>query len=104
MAYTFLKAQASPWANRWSKMTSWNSRRSSWRSSASKLVLPVDHVVAAELKEGAENETVDYDSRRQDGARHRSEDDRRIFAAMIAWREDDHLERTDGRVREAAVR
>ena len=29
-----------------------------------KLVLPVDHVVAAEFKEGAENETVTRDSRR----------------------------------------
>ncbi len=104
MAYTFLKSQGH--ADRQvagGRRQAGSCEEACWRSSATKLVLPVDHVVASEFKEGAENENVTEIPDGQDGARYRRENHRRVRADH-SRREDDHLERADGRVRKAAVR
>ena len=68
-----------------------------------KLMLPVDHVVVAEIEGRRAQRSGRDDSRWQDGARYRAEDHRRLCQGDRG-REDDHLERSHGRVREAAVR
>jgi phosphoglycerate kinase len=58
MAYTFLKAQGHPTGKSLVEDDKLDLARKLLCEFAAKLVLPVDHVVAAELKEGAEHETV----------------------------------------------
>jgi phosphoglycerate kinase len=59
MAYTFLKAQGEPIGKSLVEDDKLDLAKRLLSSAGSKLVLPVDHVVAAELKEGADNQVVD---------------------------------------------
>jgi len=58
MAYTFLKAQGEPVGKSLVEEDKLDLAKKLLAEHGSTIVLPVDHVVAAELKEGAENETV----------------------------------------------
>jgi phosphoglycerate kinase len=58
MAYTFLKSQGEPVGKSLVEDDKLDLAKKLLAEFGGKLVLPVDHVVAAELKEGAENETV----------------------------------------------
>lgn len=58
MAYTFLKSEGEPVGKSLVEDDKLDLAKSLLAQFGAKLVLPVDHVVAAELKEGAENETV----------------------------------------------
>ncbi len=58
MAYTFLKSQGESVGRSLVEDDKLDLARNLLAKFGSKLVLPVDHVVAAELKEGAEHETV----------------------------------------------
>jgi phosphoglycerate kinase len=58
MAYTFLKAKGEPVGKSLVEDDKLDLARKLMASAGDKLLLPVDHVVAAELKEGAENQTV----------------------------------------------
>ena len=58
MAYTFLKSQGQPTGKSLVEDDKLELAKKLLGQFADKLVLPVDHVVAAELKEGAENEVV----------------------------------------------
>jgi phosphoglycerate kinase len=59
MAYTFLKAKGQPTGNSLVEADKVDLAKELLASAGDKLVLPLDHVVAAELKEGAEHETVE---------------------------------------------
>jgi phosphoglycerate kinase len=58
MAYTFLQSQGEPVGKSLVEDDKLDLARNLLGASGSKLILPVDHVVAAELKEGAEHKTV----------------------------------------------
>ena len=58
MAYTFLKAKGLPTGKSLVEDDKLELAKSLMAAAGGKLVLPTDHVVAAEFKEGAENETV----------------------------------------------
>ena len=58
MAYTFMKAKGEPVGKSLVEDDKLDLARKLMKEAGDKLVLPVDHVVAAELKEGAEHETV----------------------------------------------
>src|SRR6185312_12103684 len=58
MAYTFLKSQGQPVGKSLVEDDKLDLAKNLLEEFAGKLVLPVDHVVASELKEGAEHETV----------------------------------------------
>ena len=58
MAYTFLKSQGQPIGKSMVEDDKLELAQSLLKQYGDKLVLPVDHVVAAEFKEGAENENV----------------------------------------------
>src|ERR1700691_4536034 len=58
MAYTFLKSQGEPVGKSLVEDDKLDLAKKLLAEFGSKLVLPVDHVVATELKEGAEHETV----------------------------------------------
>ncbi|HXE64229.1 MAG TPA: phosphoglycerate kinase [Bryobacteraceae bacterium] len=58
MAYTFLKSQGQPIGKSMVEDDKLDLARSLRKQFGDKLVLPVDHVVAAEFKEGAENQAV----------------------------------------------
>jgi len=58
MAYTFLKSQGEPVGKSLVEDDKLDLAKKLLAEFASKIVLPVDHVVAAELKEGADHETV----------------------------------------------
>ncbi len=58
MAYTFLKSRGEPVGKSLVEDDKLDLAKKLLGEFGSKIVLPVDHVVAAELKEGAENETV----------------------------------------------
>ena len=58
MAYTFLKSEGEPVGKSLVEDDKLDLAKSLLSEFKSKLVLPVDHVVASELKEGAANETV----------------------------------------------
>jgi phosphoglycerate kinase len=59
MAYTFMRAQGKPTGKSLVEADKVGLAKQLMAESGSKLVLPVDHVVAAELKEGAANEVVE---------------------------------------------
>ncbi|HBY59023.1 MAG TPA: phosphoglycerate kinase, partial [Solibacterales bacterium] len=59
MAYTFLKAQGLPTGNSLVEDDKVELAKSLLEKAGSRLMLPVDHVVAEELKEGADNQAVD---------------------------------------------
>jgi len=58
MAYTFLKAKGEPVGKSLVEDDKLELAKKLMDSAGDKLLLPVDHVVATELKEGAENQTV----------------------------------------------
>jgi len=58
MAYTFMKAKGEPTGNSLVEADKVDLAKELLATTGGKLLLPCDHVVAAELKEGAENETV----------------------------------------------
>jgi phosphoglycerate kinase len=58
MAYTFLKSQGEPTGNSLVEDDKLDLARNLLASFGSKIMLPVDHVVVSELKEGAPNEVV----------------------------------------------
>ena len=64
MAYTFLKSQGQPIGKSLVEDDKLELARSLLASIGDKLMLPVDHVVVSELKEGAPIEVVDSDARR----------------------------------------
>jgi phosphoglycerate kinase len=104
MAYTFLKAQGHATGKSLVEDDKLDLAKSLLAEhSGDKLVLPVDHVVASEFKAGAENETVTEIPGGQDGARYRREE-RLPSTRDYRGREDHHLERSDGRLRNASVR
>ena len=59
MAYTFLKAQGKPAGKSLVEEDKVDLAKSLLESAGAKLVLPVDHIVAEELKEGAPSEAVE---------------------------------------------
>jgi phosphoglycerate kinase len=59
MAYTFLKSEGQPVGKSLVEDDKLDLARQLWKDHHDKLLLPVDHVVASEIKEGAENEVVD---------------------------------------------
>ncbi|MFB3776501.1 MAG: phosphoglycerate kinase [Bryobacteraceae bacterium] len=59
MAYTFLKAQGLPTGTSLVEMDKVDLAKQLLATFGAKLMLPVDHVVAAELKEGAANQVVE---------------------------------------------
>ena len=59
MAYTFLKSQGEPVGKSLVENDKLDLARQLLRDHSAKLLLPVDHVVAAELKEGAKSEVVE---------------------------------------------
>ncbi len=59
MAYTFLKAKGEPTGKSLVEDDKLDLAKKLMADAGDKLLLPVDHVVAAELKEGAENQTVE---------------------------------------------
>jgi phosphoglycerate kinase len=59
MAYTFLKSQGQPTGKSLVEDDKLDLARTLLTSFGDKLMLPIDHVVVAELKEGAPNEVVD---------------------------------------------
>ena len=59
MAYTFMKAQGKPTGKSLVENDKLRLAKQLMAESGSKLVLPLDHVVAEELKEGAANEVVE---------------------------------------------
>jgi len=59
MAYTFLKAKGQPTGNSLVEDDKVELAKQLMEKAGEKLVLPVDHVVTAELKEGAPNEVVE---------------------------------------------
>ena len=59
MAYTFLKAQGQPTGKSLVEDDKLDLARDLLKSVGGKMMLPVDHVVVAELKEGAANEVVE---------------------------------------------
>jgi phosphoglycerate kinase len=58
MAYTFMRAKGEPTGNSLVEADKVDLAKELLATTGGKLLLPCDHVVAAELKEGAENETV----------------------------------------------
>jgi phosphoglycerate kinase len=58
MAYTFMKAKGEPTGNSLVEADKVDLAKELLATTGGKLLLPCDHVVASELKEGAENETV----------------------------------------------
>jgi phosphoglycerate kinase len=58
MAYTFMKAQGKPTGNSLVEADKVDLAKEILAASREKILLPVDHVVAAEVKEGAANNTV----------------------------------------------
>jgi phosphoglycerate kinase len=58
MAYTFAKAKGEPTGNSLVEADKVDLAKELLEQSGDRILLPVDHVVAAEIKEGAENETV----------------------------------------------
>jgi phosphoglycerate kinase len=58
MAYTFMKAQGKPTGNSLVEADKVDLAKQILATSREKILLPVDHVVAAEVKEGAANNTV----------------------------------------------
>jgi phosphoglycerate kinase len=58
MAYTFMKAQGKPTGNSLVEADKVDLAKEILATSREKILLPVDHVVAAEVKEGAANNTV----------------------------------------------
>ena len=103
MAYTFLRARGEGTGKSLVEEDKIDLARELMAEAGDKLMLPVDHVVAAELKAGVESQVVDTGARWPDGARYRSEDHRGVRASDQR-REDGDLERSDGRVRDASVR
>jgi phosphoglycerate kinase len=59
MAYTFLKAQGQPTGKSLVEADKVDLAKELLATAGGKLLLPLDHVVAAELKEGAANEVVE---------------------------------------------
>ncbi|HSB16522.1 MAG TPA: phosphoglycerate kinase [Bryobacteraceae bacterium] len=59
MAYTFLKAQGQPTGKSLGEAEKVDLAKELLAAAGGKLLLPLDHVVAAELKEGAANEVVE---------------------------------------------
>ena len=104
MAYTFLKSQGEPTGKSLVEDDKLDLARHLLAQFGSKLVLPIDHVVATELREGAEHETV---AKIPDGSRmwprHRRKNHRTILSNHQE-REDHSLERPDGSFRKAPLR
>ena len=103
MAYTFLRAQGQPTGKSLVEEDKIELAKQLLATLGDKLLLPVDHVVVAEIAAGAANEVVEHHSRRQDRGGHRAETIDAI-RAVDRRRQDHHLERSDGHLREAAVR
>ena len=76
MAYTFLKAKGEPIGKSLVEDDKLDLAGELMASAGDKLVLPTDHVVAEEFKEGAANETVKVIPDGKMGAGHRCRDDR----------------------------
>ena len=110
MAYTFLKARGLPVGRSLvedDKIDAARDIEARAKARGLQLGLPVDHVVAAKIEAGAPSETLDVDDATigdRMGARHRAQRRSRLYADLIARREDRRLERPDGRVRDSAFR
>ncbi len=97
MAYTFLRARGESTGKSLVEEDKIDLAKQLLAEAKDKLMLPVDHVVAAEFKAGAENEIVD---RVPDGKMGLDIGPKTIAMYRDRGRgcEDHHLERTDGRV------
>ena len=103
MAYTFLRAQGQPTGKSLVEEDKIELAKELLASLGDKLLLPVDHVVVSEIAAGAANEVVE-----------RIPDDKIAvdigpatiaeFSRVVAGAKTDHLERSHGNLREAAVR
>ena len=94
-----------PSASRWSRTTSWTPRGRSTAAASERdvrLQLPVDHVVAPKIEPGAAHETLAIDDPAIGDCMGLDIGPKTIEAYRIAGRrrEDRHLERPDGRVRD----
>ena len=103
MAYTFFKAKGEPTGKSLVEEDKVDLAKELMAAAGDKLLLPVDHAVAPEFKGGGEAQYVDTIPDGHDGARYRSEDGDSTTRCHTLF-EDDHLERSDGRVRDAAFR
>ena len=103
MAYTFLKAQGQTTGKSLVEDDKIALAKDLLASAGGKLLLPADHVVAAELKEGAASQVVENIP---DGMMGLDIGPKTVeaFSRVIAAAKTDRVERADGRVREAAVR
>ena len=90
MAYTFLRARGEGTGKSLVEEDKIDLARELMAEAGAKLMLPVDHVVAAELKAGRRKRSGRSGSGRHDGARHRAQDDRGVSkviagAKTIIW-------------------
>jgi len=103
MAYTFMKAKGEPIGKSLVEDDKLGLAKDLMARAGSKLLLPKDHVVVTELKEGADSARGDRDSRWHLGSGHRAPTIE-AYSAVIAKAKTIHLERTHGRLRKASVR
>jgi phosphoglycerate kinase len=96
MAYTFLRAQGLPTGKSLVEEDKIELAKELLAKLGDKLLLPVD-------RRGRAQRSRDHHSRRQDRRGYRARDHRRILPRG-GRREDDHLERSHGNLRETAVR
>ncbi len=103
MAYTFLRARGEGTGKSLVEEDKLDLAKQLMCEAGDKLLLPVDHVVASEFKAGAENEVVD---RVPDGKMGLDIGPRTIaaFSKSNRRRENHHLERPHGRLRNAPLR
>ena len=95
MAYTFLKAQGKPIGKSLVEDDKLDLAKDLLGRAGNKMLLPLDHVVVDELKEGAPFEVVANVPEGKMGGGHRSGDGRGLLRSDCES-EDDHLERADG--------
>ena len=108
MAYTFLKSQGLPVGNSLVEADKLDLARKLLAEAKQRnfrLLLPTDHVLGAAIQagHGDANDERHRHARWLDGARHRAGYHREIFRGACA-RENNCVERPDGRVRDAGVR
>ncbi len=79
MAYTFLRARGESTGKSLVEDDKIDLARELMAEAGDKLMLPVDHVVASEMKAGADNRGRGSGAGRDDGSGYRPQDHRRVF-------------------------
>ena len=103
MAYTFLRARGESTGKSLVEEDKIGLAKELMAGAGDRLLLPVDHVVAAELKAGVASETADRDPGWDDGPGYRPAHHRGVFEGDRRG-QDHHLERPHGRIRNASFR